>query len=94
MPEKIGQVKSKEININDTVLAGLYSFCIHNEAVLKNDGSFKKKYEDLIKEVFPWLSEKTKHVDSIFLACESLGLIFRTENELQSKKQNGGLFRN
>lgn len=86
MPEKIGQIKSKEININDTALAGLYSFCIHNEAVLKNDGSFKKKYEDLIKEVFPWLSEKTKHVDSIFLACESLGLIFRTENGFAVQK--------
>ena len=34
MPEKTGQVKSKEININDTALAGIYSFCIHNEAVL------------------------------------------------------------
>lgn len=86
MPEKTGQVKSKEININDTALAGIYSFCIHNEVVLKNDGSFKKKYEDLIKEVFPWLSEKTKHVDSIFLACESLGLIFRTENGFAAQK--------
>ena len=92
MPEKIGQVKSKEININDTALAGLYSFCIHNEAVLKNDGSFKKKYEDLIKEVFPWLSEKTKHVDSIFLACESLGLIFRTENGFAVQRAKWGAF--
>ena len=92
MPEKTGQVKSKEININDTALAGLYSFCIHNEAVLKNDGSFKKKYEDLIKEVFPWLSEKTKHVDSIFLACESLGLIFRTENGFAVQKAKWGAF--
>ncbi|UTC89474.1 helicase [Treponema denticola] len=92
MPEKIGQVKSKEININDTALAGLYSFCIHNEAVLKNDGSFKKKYEDLIKEVFPWLSEKTKHVDSIFLACESLGLVFRTENGFAVQRAKWGAF--
>ena len=92
MPEKTGQVKSKEININDTALAGLYSFCIHNEAVLKNDGSFKKKYEDLIKEVFPWLSEKTKHIDSIFLACESLGLIFRTENGFAVQKAKWGAF--
>lgn len=92
MPEKTGQVKSKEININDTALAGLYSFCIHNEAVLKNDGSFKKKYEDLIKEVFPWLSEKTKHVDSIFLACESLGLIFRTENGFAVQRAKWGAF--
>ncbi len=92
MPEKTGQVKSKEININDTALVGLYSFCIHNEAVLKNDGSLKKKYEDLIKEVFPWLSEKTKHVDSIFLACESLGLIFRTENGFAVQKAKWGAF--
>ena len=92
MPEKTGQVKSKEININDTALAGLYSFCIHNEAVLKNDGSFKKKYEDLIKEVFPWLSEKTKHIDSIFLACESLGLIFRTENGFAVQRAKWGAF--
>ena len=92
MPEKTGQVKSKEININDTALAGLYSFCIHNESVLKNDGSFKKKYEDLIKEVFPWLSEKTKHIDSIFLACESLGLIFRTENGFAVQKAKWGAF--
>ena len=92
MPEKTGQVKSKEININDTALAGIYSFCIHNEAVLKNDGSFKKKYEDLIKEVFPWLSEKTKHIDSIFLACESLGLIFRTENGFAVQKAKWGAF--
>ncbi len=92
MPEKTGQVKSKEININDTALAGLYSFCIHNEAVLKNDGSFKKKYEDLIKDVFPWLSEKTKHIDSIFLACESLGLIFRTENGFAVQKAKWGAF--
>ena len=92
MPEKTGQVKSKEININDTALAGLYSFCIHNEAVLKNDGSFKKKYEDLIKEVFPWLSEKTKYIDSIFLACESLGLIFRTENGFAVQKAKWGAF--
>lgn len=92
MPEKIGQVKSKEININDTALAGLYSFCIHNESVLKNDGSFKKKYEDLIKEVFPWLSEKTKHIDSIFLACESLGLIFRTENGFAVQRAKWGAF--
>lgn len=80
MPEKSGQTKAKEININDTALAGLYSFCIHNEAVLKNDGSFKKRYEDLLKEIFPRLSEKTKYIYSIFSACESLGLIFRTEN--------------
>ncbi|UTY25079.1 helicase [Treponema denticola] len=92
MPEKTGQVKFKEININDTALAGLYSFCIHNESVLKNDGSFKKKYEDLIKEVFPWLSEKTKYIDSIFLACESLGLVFRTENGFAVQKAKWGAF--
>ncbi|AIN93479.1 helicase [Treponema putidum] len=92
MPEKIGQVKSKEININDTALAGLYSFCVHNEAVLKNNGSFKKKYEDLIKEIFPWLSEKTKYVYSIFSACESLGFIFRTENGFAVQKSKWEAF--
>ena len=46
----------------------------------------------MIKEVFPWLSEKTKHVDSIFLACESLGLIFRTENGFAVQKAKWGAF--
>ena len=52
-PEKSGSQEGEVIWLNDSVLFSVFSFLLRQEAILKIDGSFRKKVIEELKEIFP-----------------------------------------
>lgn len=92
LAEKISTPYAKEINITDTILAGIYSFCFHNEDILKNNGKLKKKYDEKLNKIFPIFSNDEQLRANIFKACEHLGLLIKTGNCFKVQKQKWQAF--
>ncbi|MGF7110027.1 helicase [Treponema pedis] len=92
LAEKKYKSEPQEINLSDTGLAAIYSFCFHNKTVLKNNGTLKKKYSEKLQKIFPWTANKDKGEEIIFTACENLGLLYFTEGEIILQKEKWQAF--
>ena len=87
LPEKKDTAAAKEFALTAVALIGIYSFCFHNEDILKNDGTLKKKYTEILQRITPQLFQNEKTAAFVFTACENLGLLLRTENGYAVQKQ-------
>lgn len=87
MPDKKGKSHDNTL-FNNVFFAGLYSFIFHNADILKKDGTLKKRIEDIISEIFPYINENPKRFNLILHALYNLGMLFKTEKglELQTQK--------
>lgn len=92
LAEKTGTLTSKEIFINDVMLAGIYSFCFHNELILKNNGMLKKRFAEKLYQIIPYFFQNEKSLMSIFSACENLGLLCNTGEGFKIQKQKWQAF--
>ncbi len=92
LAEKNGALKIKEIHINDVMLAGIYSFCFHNDSILKNNGMLKKRFAEKLYQIIPCFSQNKKSFMAIFSACENLGLLCNTGEGFKIQKQKWQAF--
>ena len=87
LPEKKAAASYKEPPVTEMTLAGLYAFCIHNEAILKTDGTLKKRALETMCGIFPALFQNGHTVYTVFAACENLSLLLRTDSGYSVQKQ-------
>lgn len=74
-PGKRGEPLHSTLTINDGVLAGLYSFFLHEGPPVRNDGSLRRRTLDALAVTFPELAADEKTLCLIIASLRNLSLL-------------------
>lgn len=74
-PEKPGAPVHAPLAVNDGVLAGLYSFFLHEGSPVRNDGSLRRRTLDALASTFPELASGEKTLCLVVDALRNLSLL-------------------
>ncbi len=69
--------------LDDGALAGFVSFFMHEDEPLRNDGSFKKRVQETLSAVFPYLGRQDGCYRHLSTAMQNLALLVRHGTDLQ-----------
>lgn len=76
------EIHSNKMSLNSYLLASVYSFVFQYPDICKLDGSLKKKFTQIIPDVFPQYC-KNDCFEKLLFALKNLGLFKQIENEIQ-----------
>lgn len=71
----------KQMSLNPYLLASVYSFVFQYPDICKLDGTLKKKFSQIIPDVFPQYCN-TQCFETLLFALKNLGLFRQIENEI------------
>ncbi len=94
LPEKKISRQSRMTFVDDIVLAGLYTFFLRDPAVLKKDGSFKRKTVKAFASCFPDIGADTDRIDLVCAALRYLDLCTVSELSFVPQDTRWALFFN